>query len=150
VDFRNTVIIMTSNIGSEYIRNLGGEVDSLRKQVMEALRSNFRPEFLNRVDEVIFFNNLGKTEIERIVEIQLAHLERRLGQRGLKLEVSEPAKKLLADLGYDPAYGARPLKRTIQREVMDALALKILEGEFQEGDTIRVDSQDRTFLFVKQ
>jgi ATP-dependent Clp protease ATP-binding subunit ClpB len=150
VDFKNSVIIMTSNIGNEYIRSLGGEVDPMRKQVMEALRSNFRPEFLNRIDEVIVFNNLGKAEIERIVDIQLAHLQRRLKQRSLKLEVSEPAKKLLADLGYDPAYGARPLKRTIQREVMDSLALKILEGEFQEGNTILVDAKDRTFLFVKQ
>jgi ATP-dependent Clp protease ATP-binding subunit ClpB len=150
VDFKNSVIIMTSNVGSEYIRHLGGEVDQMRKQVMEALRAHFRPEFLNRIDEVIVFNNLGKSEIERIVEIQLAHLEGRLEQRGLKLEVSEPAKKLLADLGYDPAYGARPLKRTIQRELMDRLALKILEGEFQQGDTIRVESENGTFLFVKQ
>jgi ATP-dependent Clp protease ATP-binding subunit ClpB len=150
VDFKNTVIIMTSNIGNEYIRSLGGEVDQMRKQVMEALRVNFRPEFLNRVDEVIVFNNLGKAEIERIVDIQLAHLQRRLEERSLKLEVSDTAKKLLADLGYDPAYGARPLKRTIQREVIDSLALKILEGEFQEGDTIRVDAEDRTFLFTKQ
>jgi ATP-dependent Clp protease ATP-binding subunit ClpB len=150
VDFKNTVIIMTSNIGNEYIRSLGGEVDQMRKQVMEALRVNFRPEFLNRVDEVIVFNNLGKAEIERIVDIQLAYLQRRLEERSLKLEVSDTAKKLLADLGYDPAYGARPLKRTIQREVIDSLALKILEGEFQEGDTIRVDAEDRTFLFTKQ
>lgn len=150
VDFKNTVIIMTSNIGSEYIRRLGGEIDQMRKQVMEALRVNFRPEFLNRVDEVIVFNNLGKAEIERIVDIQLAHLQQRLEERSLKLEVGDTAKKLLADLGYDPAYGARPLKRTIQREIMDSLALKILEGEFQEGNMILVDAKDRTFLFTKQ
>ena len=150
VDFKNTVIIMTSNIGSEYIRRLGGEIDQMRKQVMEALRVNFRPEFLNRVDEVIVFNNLGKVEIERIVDIQLAHLQQRLEERSLKLEVGDTAKKLLADLGYDPAYGARPLKRTIQREIMDSLALKILEGEFQEGNMILVDAKDRTFLFTKQ
>jgi len=140
VDFKNTVIIMTSNVGSQYLQDLVGKgPEEIRDLVMEALRANFRPEFLNRLDEVIIFNPLGMREIKQIVDIQLDYLRRRLADRKLDIELTERAKEVLAAEGFDPNYGARPLKRVIQREVQDRLARRLLEGEFEEGDTVLVD-----------
>jgi ATP-dependent Clp protease ATP-binding subunit ClpB len=142
VDFKNTVIIMTSNVGSQWLQDVELTTDSeeLRRRVMEALRLQFRPEFLNRIDEIVIFNALTEAEITRIVDIQLALLQRRLAERKLTLDVTEQAKRVLAREGFDPVYGARPLKRAIQRHIQDLLAMKLLEGEFREGDTIRVDA----------
>ena len=148
VDFKNTVIIMTSNLGSQYIQELA-EVNrkEMERQVMAALRAAFKPEFLNRVDETIVFNSLGREEIKSIVEIQLKRLRQNLANRKLQLEISEPAKALLAEKGYDPVYGARPLKRTIQRLIQDPLAVKILEGEFKEGDRVQIDTDGEALRF---
>jgi len=140
VDFKNTVIIMTSNLGSQYILELGAKNrKEMELRVSTALREAFKPEFLNRVDETIIFNNLGRDEIKSIVEIQLKRLRQNLAQRKMALEITDRAKALIADKGYDPVYGARPLKRTIQRLIQDPLAVNILEGEFQEGDRVKVD-----------
>ncbi len=139
IDFKNTVLIMTSNIGSAYITELGGKDDAnMEKRVLEALRAHFRPEFLNRVDEIIIFHSLGEAQLEKIVDIQLARLERLLAERHLTLKLSPEAKRLVAQHGFDPVYGARPLKRAIQRYLQDPLAVKILQGEFREGDEIKV------------
>jgi ATP-dependent Clp protease ATP-binding subunit ClpB len=140
VDFKNTVIIMTSNLGSQHIQELGDKNrPELERLVMAVLRESFKPEFLNRVDETIIFNSLGREQIKSIVEIQLRRLHRNLAERKLALEVTDEAKALIAEKGYDPVYGARPLKRTIQRLIQDPLAVKILEGEFKEGDQIEID-----------
>jgi ATP-dependent Clp protease ATP-binding subunit ClpB len=144
VDFKNTVVIMTSNIGSQWITDLREkDYEEMRRRVMEAVRAHFKPEFLNRVDELIIFHGLGIEEIKAIVEIQVKKLEQRLLERRLQLKMTEKAKEWLAKEGFDPAYGARPLKRVIQKEIQDKLALKILEGKFKEGDTIAVDVDDR-------
>ncbi len=140
-DFKNAIVVMTSNIGSHLIQELGSDEVKTREAVMEALRQSFRPEFLNRVDDVIIFHSLSKEQLRGIVEIQLQGLRRRLADRSLNLEVTDSAKDKLADEGYDPVYGARPLKRTIQRLLQDPLAMRILEGEFHEGDTIKVDGK---------
>ena len=148
VDFKNTVIIMTSNLGSQYIQDLAGtNRKEMERQVMAALRDAFKPEFLNRVDEIIIFNSLGREEIKSIVEIQLKRLRQNLASRKMGLEITDRAKALLADKGYDPVYGARPLKRTIQRLIQDPLAVKILEGEFKDGDRIKIDSDGEEMIF---
>ena len=148
VDFKNTVIIMTSNLGSQYIQDLAGtNRKEMERQVMTALRDAFKPEFLNRVDEIIIFNSLGREEIKSIVEIQLKRLRQNLASRKMALEITDRAKALLADKGYDPVYGARPLKRTIQRLIQDPLAVKILEGEFKDGDRIKTDSDGEELIF---
>jgi ATP-dependent Clp protease ATP-binding subunit ClpB len=140
VDFKNTVVIMTSNLGSEY---LGGQVtEGARRQVLEALRLHFRPEFLNRIDEIIFFHALDRDHLKHIVEIQIAGLVKRLEERKIHVQLTDAAKERLVREGYDPTYGARPLKRTIQRRVLDPLAMRVLEGEFREGDTVIVDAGD--------
>ena len=150
VNFRNTVVIMTSNIGSQWIKDLGGRDEAaMRNRVMEALREHFRPEFLNRVDEVIIFNSLSREQLVRIVEIQLQRLRKLLAERRIGLEVSEAAKLYLAEVGFDPVYGARPLKRAIQREVQDPLALRLLRGEFKEGETVRVDARGGELVFER-
>ena len=150
VDFKNTVIIMTSNVGSPYLQDLRkGQEEEVRRRVMEALRAQFRPEFLNRIDEVIIFNPLGPEEIRQIVEIQMRRVQERLRERRLELRWTEAARSLLAEVGFDPAYGARPLRRAIQREVLDPLALKVLEGEFREGDTVVVDAEAGKIVFRK-
>jgi ATP-dependent Clp protease ATP-binding subunit ClpB len=141
VDFKNTIVVMTSNIGSHLIQELGSDEAKTRAAVMEALRQSFRPEFLNRVDDVIIFHSLSREQLRGIVEIQLQGLRGRLADRSLGLEVTDSAKDKLAEEGYDPVYGARPLKRTIQRLLQDPLAMRILEGEFHEGDTIKVDGK---------
>ncbi len=138
VDFRNTVLIMTSNIGGQHIIDLGvDEEPEMRRRVMDALRGHFKPEFLNRVDDVVIYRALREEQIGFILDIQLKELDRRLAERRLTLSLSEEARAWLAKRGYDPQYGARPLKRLIQREVQDPLAMRILEGEFGEGTTVR-------------
>ena len=140
VDFKNTVIIMTSNIGSQWITELGQkESQEMEKRVTEALKNNFKPEFLNRVDDIIIFNKLGIEEIKKIVDIQIANLEKMLRDKRLELTISDKAKGLLAKEGFDPVYGARPLKRVIQNEIQNVLALKILDAEISEGDHVEVD-----------
>ncbi len=144
VDFRNTVVIMTSNIGSQWIRDLAGNDTEMKHRVMEALRSHFRPEFLNRVDEILIFNSLGMDEIKVIIELQIDRLRTRMAEKHLSIELSDRAKAYIAEEGYDPAYGARPLRRTIEKEIQNPLALKILEGDFGEGDTVKVDLDTKT------
>ncbi|MFY9615381.1 MAG: ATP-dependent chaperone ClpB [Candidatus Dormiibacterota bacterium] len=150
VDFRNTILVMTSNIGSELIRDLGADEAAMRGAVMGALREAFRPEFLNRVDDVIIFHPLSKEQLRQIVEIQLRGLKARLAERNLDLEVTAAAADKLAEEGFDPVYGARPLKRTIQRLVQDPLAIRILNGEFLDGDTIIVDVKDGELLLKRK
>ena len=132
VDFRNTVLIMTSNLRS-----------------VDAMREHFRPEFLNRLDEIVEFEPLSREQIGEIVELQLERLRARLAERGIALELTDEAKELLAEQGWDPTYGARPLKRAIQRSLENPLALRLLEGEFADGDTIRVDVEDGELSFAK-
>jgi ATP-dependent Clp protease ATP-binding subunit ClpB len=144
VDFRNTVLIMTSNVGSQFLTELSDadDRDEIETRVMESLRAHFKPEFLNRIDDVILYHQLGRSEIGTITEIQLQRVQRLLTDRRLTLEVSPQAKELLADRGYDPQYGARPLKRAIQRMLQDPLAIELLEGRYPEGSKIRVDVDD--------
>jgi ATP-dependent Clp protease ATP-binding subunit ClpB len=150
VDFRNTVLIMTSNLGSQVIQDMANRpFDEVQRAVMGVLREHFRPEFLNRVDEVIVFKPLTQEQLAEIVDIQLANLEKRLADRKIQLQVTDAAKRLLAERGWDPVYGARPLKRTIQRLVQDPLAMRILEGEFKEGDQIVVDVEGGEITFAK-
>ena len=142
VDFRNTVLVLTSNIGSQYIVDLGADqAEEMERRVMEALRAQFKPEFLNRVDDVIIYHQLSREHIGRIVDIQLGRVRKLLEERHLELELTDEAKQLLADRGFDPHYGARPLKRVIQRMVQDPLAMKILEGAFPEGSKILADAR---------
>jgi ATP-dependent Clp protease ATP-binding subunit ClpB len=155
VDFKNTVIVMTSNIGSAEIQRLASQEApewEVEAKVKDMLKQYFRPEFLNRIDEVILFHALGKEHITRIVEIQLDSLAKRLAQRNLKLDVSMEAKRLLGEEGYDPQFGARPLKRLIQQRIENPIATKILGGDFGEGDTIYVDIDPATreFKFTKR
>jgi len=146
VDFRNTVVIMTSNLGSHLFREYE-KPEKLRPVVMQELRNTLRPEFLNRIDEVVIFTPLDRDQLGKIVGIQLEHLRRRLADRRIELEVTDRAKELLGREGYDPTFGARPLKRTIQRLVQDPLALRILEGEFKEGDVVTVDAEGDAIVF---
>jgi ATP-dependent Clp protease ATP-binding subunit ClpB len=146
VDFKNTVIIMTSNIGSQYITEEESSV-ARERLVMDALRAHFRPEFLNRVDEIIIFDRLTEDDLKKIVEIQLGRLTKRLAQQNITLELTEAAKALLAREGYDPVYGARPLKRVIQRDLLNPLSFDILEGKFREGQTIKVHERNGKLEF---
>jgi len=151
VDFKNTVFIMTSNLGSQWIAELGpGQEEEIRSRVMEALKAQFRPEFLNRVDEIIIFHQLNREHIKQIVDLQFAQLKKRLADRHIEVKLTEAAKELLVTEGYDPAYGARPLKRTIQRMVLDPLAVKVLEGEFKDGDTVTVDAREGGIIFTRK
>ncbi|MDQ6900418.1 MAG: ATP-dependent chaperone ClpB [Candidatus Dormibacteraeota bacterium] len=148
IDFRNTVLIMTSNLGSQVIQELAQQpFEAIQTAVLEVLRDHFRPEFLNRVDEIIVFRALSQEQLATIVDIQLDRLRRRLAERKLGLVLSDSARQLLAERGWDPAYGARPLKRTIQKLVQDQLALRLLQGEFKEGDTVEVDEQNGELVF---
>jgi ATP-dependent Clp protease ATP-binding subunit ClpB len=141
VDFTNAVLIMTSNLGSEHIQpDLPDEVISTR--VMEAVRAHFRPEFLNRIDDVVVFTRLSREDLREIVDIQLGHLRERLEDRRITLEVTTAAADLVAEMGFDPVYGARPLKRVIQKQIADPLAVALLEGRFEDGSTITVDAKD--------
>ena len=142
VDFKNTIIIMTSNIGSQYILDIAGDEDryeEMRSRVVEAMRTQFRPEFLNRVDEFIIFHGLQKSELRNIVKLQTLRLEKRLADRKMSLKLTDAAIDFIAEVGYDPVYGARPLKRAIQKELETAIAKAILRGDFHNGDTIFVD-----------
>jgi ATP-dependent Clp protease ATP-binding subunit ClpB len=152
VDFKNTVIIMTSNIGSQYILDLAGDeskYDEMKSRVLEALGHNFRPEFLNRIDDTIIFHSLQRNQLRSIVKIQVARLEQRLLDRKLSLKLAESALDYIANVGYDPIYGARPLKRTIQKELETIIAKGILRGDFQEGDTIFVEVQNDHLAFSR-
>jgi ATP-dependent Clp protease ATP-binding subunit ClpB len=146
VDFKNTVIIMTSNIGSQYITEEESK-ETRSRLVTDALRAHFRPEFLNRVDEIIIFDRLSEDDLKKIVEIQLGRLSKRLEQQKITLKLSDSAKELLAREGYDPVYGARPLRRTIQKEILDPLSIDILEGKVREGQTVQVNAKDGKLEF---
>lgn len=148
VDFKNTVLIMTSNVGSEWIRELGAKNDiEMERRVMEALHATFKPEFLNRIDEIVIFNSLGSEEIKKIVGIQIGLLSKRLEAKKITLELTDKAKEFLANSGFDPVYGARPLKRAIQHLIQDPLAMKILEGSVKEGDHVSIDVKDGQVVF---
>ena len=147
VSFRNVVVIMTSNVGSTFIAELVDQPDLMRKRVMDALRGQFRPELLNRIDEIVIFHNLATGQLKEIVEKETQILAKRLSDRKISLELTENAKALIATEGFDPAYGARPIKRTIQKLILDPLAQKVLTGEFKEGDTVLVDAQDGKVVF---
>ena len=150
VDFRNTVLIMTSNLGGQLIQEMASRsFEDVRDAVMAVLRDHFKPEFLNRVDEIIVFRALTQEQLAAIVDIQLRRLEKRLAERKITLIVTDAARKLLAERGWDPVYGARPLKRAIQRLVEDQLAIQLLEGKFAEGDTIEVDAKGGNIVFSK-
>jgi len=154
VDFRNTVIVMTSNLGSQMIQDAaesGGDAEEqytqMKASVMGVVQAHFRPEFINRLDEIVVFRPLDKTQIRAIARIQLQYLEKRLAERQLKMEVSDDALALLGNVGFDPVYGARPLKRAIQQQLENPLARQILQGQFQSGDTIRVDAEAGQLVF---
>jgi len=140
VDFRNTIVIMTSNLGSEWINERGLSADEIRERVMEALRQHFRPELINRIDEIVIFSALGMEHIQKIVEIQLGGLRKRLAERKMHLELTPAAEQELARAGFDPVYGARPLKRTMQKDLVQPLAMRLLQGAFRDGETIVVDA----------
>jgi ATP-dependent Clp protease ATP-binding subunit ClpB len=149
VDFRNTIVIMTSNLGSQWIMERGLSPDEIRERVMDAVRTHFRPELVNRIDEIVIFQSLGIEQIQKIVEIQLGGLRNRLAERKITLELTPAAEQELARAGFDPLYGARPLKRTIQKQVVQPLAVRLLQGEFRNGDTIVVDaSADGALTFT--
>ena len=151
VGFKNTVIIMTSNIGSKSLEMVDTrDREQVEKRVHEALRERFRPEFLNRVDEILIFNALTREDIRRIVDMQVEHLSGRLAERSIEITLTDEAKDLLAEQGFDPQYGARPLKRTIQRDIQDPLAMKLLDGEIKEGDVVKVDAIDGEIDFTVQ
>jgi ATP-dependent Clp protease ATP-binding subunit ClpB len=150
VDFKNTLVIMTSNLGGQVIKELSGDYEAMEKEVRKVLEVHFKPEFLNRIDEVIIFRPLGKSAILEIVGLQLELLGKRLADRKIGLEVSKEAKEHLAERGFDPVYGARPLKRTIQRDVQNPLAMKILAGEFGEGDTVAIGVDKKGELGFKK
>ncbi|HEY9814032.1 MAG TPA: AAA family ATPase, partial [Candidatus Sericytochromatia bacterium] len=152
VDFKNTIIIMTSNIGSQFILDIAGDetrYEEMRSRVMDAMRNSFRPEFLNRIDEIIIFHGLSKAELRYIVQLQIKRLQERLRDRKMFLKLSESALDFLAEVGYDPVYGARPLKRAIQRELETQIAKSILRGDFNDGDTIYVDVENERLAFKR-
>ena len=150
VDFRNTLLILTSNLGAEFLVNLqeGQDVDVVRDEVMGVVRANFRPEFLNRLDETILFHRLRRAQMAQIVDIQLERLRALLDERKITLDLDDDARAWIAEKGYDPAYGARPLKRVIQKQVQDPLADKILSGEIADGANVRVSSGTDRLLFL--
>ncbi len=150
VDFRNSIVIMTSNLGSQWITERGIAWEQIKERVMEAVRAHFRPEILNRIDEVVIFHPLGLEQITEIVEIQLNGLRSRLAERKMDLELTLAAKEQLGREGFDPIYGARPLKRAIQKEIIQPLAMRLLRGEFHDGDTVLVDAQDGQLTFNRR
>jgi ATP-dependent Clp protease ATP-binding subunit ClpB len=150
VDFTNTIIVMTSNVGSQLIQQVateGGSEEDMREAVTEALQARFLPEFLNRIDETIIFHPLTREQIARIVDIQITQLAEQLEQRAIHLDVTDSARQAVANSGYDPSYGARPLKRVIQHEIQNPLATEILKGDVEDGGQVRVDYRDGDFLF---
>jgi ATP-dependent Clp protease ATP-binding subunit ClpB len=151
VDFKNTIIIMTSNVGSQWIQELGARNrDEMEQRVMDALRATFKPEFLNRIDETIIFHNLTPEQIGAIVEIQVERLARRLAERKITLQLTESAKRVLGRRGYDPVYGARPLKRAIQQAIENPLAVDILKGRFPEGSEVLADAEGERITFSRK
>jgi ATP-dependent Clp protease ATP-binding subunit ClpB len=140
VDFRNTVIVMTSNLGSNLIQEMAGEenYDAMKNAIMDVVGTHFRPEFVNRIDDLVVFHPLGREHIRKIVDIQLGYLHDRLAERDISIDLSDAARDKLADAGFDPVYGARPLKRAIQQQVENPLAQEILRGKFKPGDVIEV------------
>jgi ATP-dependent Clp protease ATP-binding subunit ClpB len=150
VDFKNAIIIMTSNVGSHWIHELGAnERDELEKRVMEALQASFKPEFLNRIDDIIIFHNLAPEQLSAIVDIQLRSVKKRLEDQHITLELSDEAKALLAREGFDPTYGARPLKRAIQKHIENPLAMEMLQGRFGEGVIIVADVDEGKIVFKR-
>jgi ATP-dependent Clp protease ATP-binding subunit ClpB len=148
VKFNNTLIIMTSNLGSQWILELGSDQRAeLERRVEEALRQHFRPEFLNRVDEIVIFHSLTREHLRRIVDLQVESLRRMLAERQIRIELSDAARDALAEEGYDPHFGARPLKRTLQRLVQNPLAMRLLQGEFKPGQTVGVDYEKGAITF---
>jgi ATP-dependent Clp protease ATP-binding subunit ClpB len=152
VDFRNTLIILTSNLGAEYLAALpdGDSVELVRGKVLDAVKAAFRPEFLNRLDEILLFSRLERSQMAAIVDIQMGRLEKLLKDRDITLVLTPKAREWLAAEGYDPAYGARPLKRVIQRELQDKLAEKLLEGSIVDGQTVQVDAGDAGLLLFPE
>jgi ATP-dependent Clp protease ATP-binding subunit ClpB len=150
VDFKNTIVIMTSNIGSQYILDRGKTDAETRDIILKTLRSYFKPEFLNRIDDIIIFNFLQKEQIKNIVDIQIKNLNKVLAEHKIKLEITSKAKEFLSEKGFDPNYGARPLKRAIQDYVQNPLSLKLLENEILEGDLVEVDTTDKKSLTFKK
>ena len=143
IDFKNSIIIMTSNLGSHVIKGFRGEHELMEKEVKKILEGHFRPEFLNRVDEVIIFRVLSQEVIQKILDIQIEELRKRLKEKKIDIKISPAAKKLLVEKGYDPVYGVRPLKRVIQQDIQNPLALQLLEGSLKEGDTVKIDLDDK-------
>jgi ATP-dependent Clp protease ATP-binding subunit ClpB len=154
VDFRNTVIVMTSNLGSQQIQEYAGDSEEdytkMKAAVMGVVQAHFRPEFINRLDEIVVFRALDKAQIRQIARIQCAYLGKRLAERQLALSISDKALDLLGNIGFDPVYGARPLKRAIQQQLENPLAREILEGKFQPGDTVAVDAAGGRLAFAKK
>jgi len=152
VDFRNTVIIMTSNLGSQVIQEMAGEENytKMKSAVMEIVQQHFRPEFINRIDDIVVFHPLGNEQIRQIVDIQLGYLRKRLLERDIELKLDDKARDLLGEAGYDPVYGARPLKRAIQQQIENPLAQQILKGTFAPGDRIVTTVRDGELVFEKQ
>jgi ATP-dependent Clp protease ATP-binding subunit ClpB len=151
VDFKNTIVIMTSNVGSQWIQELGAnQRDEMEKRILEVLRASFKPEFLNRIDDIVIFHNLTSEQLAAIVDIQLERVKKRLQGHHITLELSDEAKALLAREGYDPAYGARPLKRAIQKHIENPLAMEILQGGFAEGATIVAEVNEGRIVFRAQ
>jgi ATP-dependent Clp protease ATP-binding subunit ClpB len=146
VSFTNSILIMTSNVGSDRIAAEAVD-ERIRERIDEVLQATFKPEFLNRIDDTVIFHRLSREDIGRIVDLQVAQVTRRVEERGVTIELTDEARTLLGNLGYDPTYGARPLKRVIQRNLVDVLALKLLEGEFSEGDHVRVDAENGELAF---
>ena len=153
VDFRNTVIVMTSNLGSQMIQEMDADTPEtytqMKAAVMGVVQNHFRPEFINRLDDIVVFHPLDKAQIREIARIQLRGLEKRLAERGIGLQLSDGAYALLGNVGFDPVYGARPLKRAIQAQLENPLAQKILAGEFGSGDTVRVDAEGGKLAFAR-
>ena len=151
VDFRNTVVVMTSNLGSDLIQKLAGDNDyeAMKAAVMEVVGNHFRPEFINRVDETVVFHPLAKDQLKGIAAIQLDYLRKRLAERDIRLELSDAALDKLVEAGFDPVYGARPLKRAIQQQLENPLAQSLLRGEFGQGDTISIDVDGDRFSFTR-
>ena len=151
VDFRNTVIVMTSNLGSQFIQEMSSDSEEhytqMKASVMGVVQAHFRPEFINRLDEIVVFRSLDKSQIRKIARIQTEYLAKRLAERQLKLQITDQAIDLLGDVGFDPVYGARPLKRAVQQQLENPLARQILEGRFQPGDTVRVDARGGQLVF---
>ena len=150
VDFTNTLIILTSNLGSQYLANLdeGEDVEAVEPQVMEVVRAHFRPEFLNRLDEIILFHRLGQEHMGPIVELQVARVQKLLKDRKITLNLTQAARRWLGRVGYDPVYGARPLKRAVQRHLQDPLAERLLAGDIPDGTTVEIDEGDGQLTFV--